>query len=102
MKPECKLCKEKDEGLTSIFGKEFTDQLVYKLFNLDMVSREKYLKDLQDEQLIQMYLDYIESEEERNRQRLERYMRWFGIDSQQIMEYLKNKEAWNELIEKIR
>ena len=102
MKPECKLCKEKDEGLTSIFGKEFTDQLVYNLFNLDMVSREKYLKDLQDEQLIQMYLDYIESEEERNRQRLERYMRWFGIDSQQIMEYLKNKEAWNELIEKIR
>ena len=100
MKPECELCKEEEkETFSSLFGNEFTENLVYKLFNMDMISRERYFRELQIEQLIQSYLETVGENFEHQ---LERYMRWLGVDKHRINEYLRTKEAWEKLIEKIK
>jgi len=101
MKPECELCKEeKRETFSSIFGEHLTEEVVYKLFNLDLVSRERFFRDLQIENLIRSYLESFNSKS--MEYQLERYMRWLGIDQEKIEEYLKTKEAWEKLVEKIK
>jgi Mg-chelatase subunit ChlD len=101
MKPECELCKEeKRETFSSIFGEHLTEEVDYKLFNLDLVSRERFFRDLQIENLIRSYLESFNSKS--MEYQLERYMRWLGIDQEKIEEYLKTKEAWEKLVEKIK
>ena len=101
MKPECELCKEeKRETFSSIFGEHLTEEVVYKLFNLDLVSRERFFRDLQIENLIRSYLESFNSKS--MEYQLERYMRWLGIDQEKIEEYLKTKEVWEKLVEKIK
>ncbi|RLG91818.1 MAG: hypothetical protein DRO36_03310 [Candidatus Hecatellales archaeon] len=103
MKPECELCKEdkkEKETFSSIFGEGLTEEIVYKLFNLDLISRERYFRNLQVDNLIKSYLESLENKN--MEYQLERYMRWLGIDEEKIKEYLRVKDAWEKLVEKIK
>lgn len=101
MKPECELCKEEEEKtFSSMFGKSLTEEIVYRLFNLDFVGRERFFRDLQVENLIRSYLESFNNKNNVE-YLLEKYMRWLGIDQEKIEEYIKNEEAWKKLLEKI-
>jgi len=105
MKPRCEICgEERKEKLSSIFGRQFVEDLAYELFNPNTEKRressalkeliEHYLSQDLDEAIYNMLLEML-SEDRRdllsdtdlkNRARLE----------------LSRKKAWEEMVSKIK
>ncbi len=103
MKPRCKICGKEDKSLTSIFGKEFVDELVYGLFNPESLTFKEG-QELDIETLIQDHLDDIEGGEESSS---ENYL--MSITSHYLEDYYKKciklksakEKAWKEIVEKV-
>ena len=98
MKPECKLCDENIESLSSLFGRDVTEQILYGLFNPKAGSSQNHEMDINE--LVKSHIDRIQDEGAGGLEGysgwMQRYLKWY--------EKLKTarKMAWEELIEKIK
>lgn len=104
MKPSCEICdEERKERLSSVFGQQFVEGLVYEIFNSNPEKRagsidlreliQRYLSEDLDDAVYEMLLDELSegsdllSESDlRNRGKLE----------------LGKKKAWEEMVSKIK
>ncbi|MGQ9468396.1 MAG: VWA domain-containing protein [Nitrososphaerales archaeon] len=106
MKPNCKLCEKGvgKEGLSSIFGKDFTEKLVYGLFNPEDLQLQRNQK-FNVENLIQSHLNEIQKDEEKP---IERHAQ--GSTGQYFKDYYKKiaklkkarEKAWRDIVRKIK
>ncbi len=98
MKPECKLCNENVESLSSLFGRDVTEQILYGLFNPKGFSSQDHEIDINE--LVKSHIDRIQDEDASGLEGysgwMRRYLKWY--------EKLKTarKMAWEELLDKIK
>ncbi len=98
MKPECKLCNENVESLSSLFGRDVTEQILYGLFNPKGFSSQDHEIDINE--LVKSHIDRIQDEDADGLEGysgwMRRYLKWY--------EKLKTarKMAWEELLDKIK
>jgi len=98
MKPECKLCVENIESLSSLFGRDVTEQILYGLFNPKGFSSQDPEIDINE--LVKSHIDRIQDEKAGGLDGysgwMRRYLKWY--------EKLKTarKMAWEELLDKIK
>jgi len=98
MKPACILCGEDLESLSSIFGRDVTEQILYGLFNPKGFSSQDHKVDINE--LVKSHIDRIQDDVAGGLEGysgwMQRYLKWY--------EKLKTarKMAWEELIEKIK
>jgi uncharacterized protein with von Willebrand factor type A (vWA) domain len=98
MKPECKLCEENIESMSSLFGRDVTEQILYGLFNPKGFSSQDHEIDINE--LVKSHIDRIRDEDASGLEGysgwMRRYLKWY--------EKLKTarKMAWEELLDKIK
>ncbi len=102
MKPECEPCKRNvKDGMPNLFGREFMDDLLYKMFDRDTLNNEK--EDMMKYCMDQMIKSTMDGDESDNlSEDLKKRMKMMGLDFNAIEKYLAQKKKWKNLFEKIK
>jgi len=104
VKPPCECCEREEERLSTIFGEETVNEIVYRLFNpLGSGEGESEEADSFIEQLIRQCMDQLKDEDLAEME-FWRYARTRG--GRWLKEYLRQKKAkqkaWQKLLEMVK
>jgi Mg-chelatase subunit ChlD len=101
-KPPCKLDTQSNEELSSVFGREFLEEMLYSLFNPDNYpDNDEYIDQLLDEQYERWSEEMQKYMDQRFAYSKESWLYREWLEERAKREFVREK-AWKELMEAIK